>query len=71
MNRQFKWWCCRYLLRIICVDCSFSDKAACVFHRCRDGTYKPDRPGLTCEEGACMNPRRKHGIPTTVQKYYV
>ncbi len=71
MNRQFKWWCCRYLLRIICIDCSFSDKTACMFHRCRDGTYKPGRPGLMCEKGACVNPRRKHGIPTAVQKYYV
>ena len=71
MNRLFKWWCCRYLLRIICVDCSYGDKTARAFHKCRDGTYKPNRPGLLCEKEACANPHRKHGIPKTIHKQYV
>lgn len=70
MNRLFKWWCCRYLLRVICVDCSYSDKRACLFYRCQDKLYKQSRPGLFCEEEACINPRRKHGIPRTVHRDY-
>lgn len=70
MNRLFKWWCCRYLLRVVCVDCSYGDKPANVFHKCRDGRYKPDRPGLLCEKGVCTNTHKEHGLPTTTHRYY-
>lgn len=70
MTNLFKWWCCRYLLRVICIDCSYDDEQACVFHKCRDRTYRRNRPGLLCEKKECMNPRRKHGIPNTVHKHY-
>ena len=72
MNRLFKWWCCRYLLRVICVDCSYSDRTVCVFHRCRDGTYKPDRVVMRCEKECCTNSRRReHGTPKSAVTEYV
>lgn len=67
---SFKWFCCRYLLRILCIDTSYSDKKAQVFFKCRDGCYKPDRPGMLCDKRACLNCRKEHGIPKTVHRFY-
>lgn len=70
MAIPFKWYCCRYLLRILCIDVSYSDKLASVFFRCRDGRYKTERPGRLCEKGACVNPRKQCGIPQTIHRHY-
>ncbi len=70
MAAPFRWYVCRYLLRVICIDRSFSDLTANIFHKCRDCSYKPARPGFMCEKEDCKNPRRKHGIPKTTHRYY-
>ena len=41
-----------------------------VFFKCRDGCYKPDRPGMLCEKRDCLNKRKEHGIPKTVHRFY-
>lgn len=70
MATPFKWYCCRYMLRVVCVDLSFADTLANVFHRCSDRCYKPDRPGRLCEKDSCVNPRKAQGIPKTIHKHY-
>ena len=70
MSGLFKWWCCRYMLRVFCVDCSFSDTTACISHKCRDRKYKRDRSGPMCEKENCVNSRKKNGIPRTEYIYY-
>lgn len=69
MTTRFKWWCCRYLLRIICIDSSLGTRDpihAHIFHRCRDAKYKSNRLDIMCEKEDCGNRRRKNGIPKTV-----
>ena len=70
MYRLFKWWCCRYMLRVFCIDRSWGDSNSCIFHKCRDASYKPERPGMLCEKEECVNPRRKNGTPKTIPVYY-
>ncbi len=70
MFSLFKWYCCRYMLRVVCVDCSYGDCKATIFHVCQDKKYRPNRPGMGCEKEACLNARRKHGIPKTLHKIY-
>lgn len=70
MATPFKWYCCRYVLRVISVELSYADTLANVFNRCRDKCYKPDRPGQLCEKDRCVNPRREHGIPGTIHKHF-
>ena len=70
MAARFKWYCCRYMLRIICVDRSFSDTTTRVFQKCCDCSYKPERSGMVCEKRGCVNSRKAHGIPKTVVTEY-
>lgn len=70
MLSQFKWWWCRYMLRVICADGSYDDCPTTIFHVCRDRKYRPARPGMGCEKGTCENHRKKHGLPKTIHKVY-
>ena len=70
MIPQFKWYCCRHLLRIVCVDCRFADNKTFIFHKCRDKLYKSDRICMNCEKGNCANPRRRHGEPMVIRRSY-
>ena len=73
MNHQFKWWCCRYLLRVIFVRDNRASKnepnPATIVHRCRDLKYRPERLNMTCEKEDCENCRQQHGRPRTVLHY--
>ena len=73
MNHPFKWWCCRYLLRVIFVrdnkDSRNKPNPAFIVHRCRDMKYRPERLNMTCEKEDCENCRQKHGRPRTVLHY--
>ena len=59
MNHQFKWWCCRYLLRVIFVrdnrDSKNEPNPAIIVHQCRDLKYRPERPDMTCDKEDCGN----------------
>lgn len=73
MNHRFKWWCCRYLLRVIFVRDNRASKnkpnPATIVHRCQDLKYRPERPDMTCDKEDCDNCRQKHGRPRTVLHY--
>ena len=73
MNQTFKWWCCRYLLRVIFVRDIPASKnkpnRATIVHRCRDLKYRPERPDMACDKEDCKNCRQKHGRPWNVLHY--
>jgi len=73
MNHPFKWWCCRYLLRLIFVrdNGASGDKPnpATIVHRCQDVKYRPGRPDMLCDKEDCENCRQTHGRPRTELNY--